>query len=142
MAMSWLDIERLPIARVATDDAFVFVWCPASLLEDAIRIMRTWGFPYKTNLTWDKLVGPGNGYYYRMMHEHLLLGVAPGSPKRFVDRSIESMLRVKRPGKHSEKPTEVHRIVERAIDGLYIELFGRAHVPGWDVFGNQLEPRE
>jgi N6-adenosine-specific RNA methylase IME4 len=141
-AMSWLDIERLPIARVATDDAFVFVWCPASLLEDAIRIMRTWGFPYKTNLTWDKLVGPGNGYYYRMMHEHLLLGVAPGSPKHFVDRSIESMLRVKRPGKHSEKPTEVHRIVERAIDGLYIELFGRAHVPGWDVFGNQLEPRE
>ena len=139
-SMPLADIERLPIARLAMDDAFGFLWSPAALLEDAIRIMRAWGFRYKTNLTWDKLSGFGNGYYYRMIHEHLLLGAAQGAPSHFIDRSIQSMLRVKRPGKHSEKPTEVHRIVERAIDGPYLELFGRKHVPGWDVFGNQLLP--
>jgi N6-adenosine-specific RNA methylase IME4 len=143
-SMSLLDIERLPIAQVAANEAFVFLWSSAGMLEDAMRILRVWGFPYKTNLTWDKLVGPGNGYYYRMIHEHLLLGVAPGAPRHFIDRSIESMLRWKRPGKHSEKPEEVHRVVERAIDGPYVELFARRHVnrPGWDCFGNQLAPRE
>jgi N6-adenosine-specific RNA methylase IME4 len=141
-ALSLPDIERLPIGRLATDDAFVFLWSSAALLEDAIGIMRKWGFPYKTNLTWDKLSDPGGGYYYRMIHEHLLLGLAPNAPRHFNDRSIESMLRVKRPGKHSEKPAEVHDIVQRAIDGPYLELFGRAHVPGWDVFGNQLAPRK
>lgn len=67
--------------------------------------------------------------HFRMIHEDLLLGAAPGAPHHFIDRSIESMLRVKR-WRHSEIPTEVHRIVERAIDGPYPELFGRGHVPG------------
>lgn len=140
-AMSLPDIERLPIAKVALDDAFIFSWCSAAVLEDAIRIMRVWGFPYKTNLTWDKLVGPGNGFYFRMMHEHLLLGVAPRAPTHFLDRSLESMVRAKRPGKHSEKPS-VHELIERACNGPYLELFARKHRPGWDCYGDQLAPRE
>jgi N6-adenosine-specific RNA methylase IME4 len=141
-ALPMSEIERLPVAQLATDDAFLFMWSSAALLEDTIRIMRAWGLPYKTNLTWDKLSDPGNGYYYRMIHEHLLLGLAPNAPRHFIDRSIESMLRVTRPGKHSEKPAEVHRIIERAIDGPYLELFARRRVPGWDCYGNQLAPEE
>ena len=78
-----------------------------------------------------------------MIHEDPLLGVSPGAPRHFNDRAIESVIRVKRPGKHSEKPEEVHRIVERAIDGPWVELFARRHVNqlGWDCFGNQLAPK-
>jgi N6-adenosine-specific RNA methylase IME4 len=142
--LSLLDIERLPIQKVALNDAMVFMWSPASMMKHAIAILEGWGFEYKTHGVWDKLVDFGNGYYFRMIHEDLLLGVAPGAQRHFNDRAIESMIRVKRPGKHSEKPEEVHRIVERAIDGPWVELFARKHVnrPGWDCFGDQLAPRE
>ena len=143
-SLSLPDIERLPIPQVALSDAFVFMWCPATMMKHAIAILEGWGFEYKTHAVWDKLVDFGHGFYFRMIHEDLLLGAAPGAPHHFIDRGIESMLRVKRPGQHSAKPAEVHRLVERAVDGPYLELFARQHVnrPGWDCFGNQLEPRE
>jgi N6-adenosine-specific RNA methylase IME4 len=111
------------------------------LEERGLPLMRVWGFKYKTNATWDKLAsGYGVGSYFRMEHEHLLLGVRPGSPTHFNDDSMSSMIRVKRSRNHSEKPEDAHRIMERAISGHYLELFGRVHVDGWDVFGNQLAP--
>ena len=43
-------------------------------------------------------------------------------------------------GEHSEKPDEVHDIIERALGGKgpFLELFGRKHVDGWKVLGNRL----
>jgi N6-adenosine-specific RNA methylase IME4 len=43
------------------------------------------------------------------------------------------------PGRHSEKPEEVRRRIERLYPGPYLELFGRKTVPGWTVWGNEIE---
>ncbi len=41
---------------------------------------------------------------------------------------------------HSEKPHEIRtRIVQLAGDLWRIELFARHKIPGWDVWGNEVE---
>jgi len=75
------------------------------------------------------------GHYARIQHEHLLLGVR-GKPCRVVDHSISSVIRERR-GKHSVKPAEVYRLIERMYPALpKIELFARNCRPGWTSWGN------
>ncbi len=46
-------------------------------------------------------------------------------------------------GRHSEKPPAVReRIVELLGDRPRIELFARAHVAGWDAWGNEIDERD
>jgi DNA modification methylase/N6-adenosine-specific RNA methylase IME4 len=136
------DIAALPVGRLATDDATLFMWTPHSMLEEAFWVMRCWGFENaRTGAVWDKTDGFGNGFSFRMQHEHLLVGRRPKAPRHFDDRSISSVIHAPRRG-HSEKPGEVHDIIERALGGKgrFIELFGRKRVNGWKVLGNQLPP--
>jgi N6-adenosine-specific RNA methylase IME4 len=138
--MSIEELCVLPVEQVAADDALLFLWCPAAGLEEhGLPLLRAWDLSFKTHAVWDKLTGRyGVGSYWRMEHEDLLLGVRPASPSHFIDDTMNSMLRVKRSRNRSEKQPDAHRIVERPIGGPFLELFGRKHVPGWDVFGNQV----
>lgn len=137
--MTMAEIAALPVPKVATDTAFLFLWCPAALLKDALDVMEAWGFAYKTNAIWEKDKEFGTGFYYRMQHEHLMLGVRSKTPGHFRDKAISSVINAPR-GEHSEKPPKVHSLIERACAGPYLELFGRRHVLGWTVIGNQLPP--
>jgi hypothetical protein len=65
---------RMGVIDLTTADSVLFLWCPPPLLEDAMRVIKAWGFAYKTNLAWDKGCF-GTGFYFRAQHEHLLLGV-------------------------------------------------------------------
>ena len=110
-----------------------------SRIEDALRVMHAWSYAYRTNLTWDKLT-VGVGTYWRMCHEHLLLGVRPNTPGHFDDNTISSIIREKR-RRHSEEAERcTSPLIERATAGPNLELFGRAAVKGWTVCGNQLAP--
>ena len=54
--------------------AHLHLWAPAPLLEDALHVLRAWGFHYKSCFVWTKdQLGMGN--YWRVSHELLLLGV-------------------------------------------------------------------
>jgi N6-adenosine-specific RNA methylase IME4 len=137
LSMPTKDIEALPVARIADDRAFLFLWCPAVCLPEALSVMSAWGFSYTTNMAWHKDGEFGVGYYFRMQHELLLLGRARHAPTHFVDKAISSVLHAPRTA-HSEKPVIVNGIIERATAGPYIELFGRRRVLGWTVVGDQL----
>jgi len=124
--------------RVAPD-AILFLWATAPKLEDALDVMRAWGFRYRTNMAWVK-DGIGTGIWFRGKHELLLLGVR-GSPRppAPADRP-PSVLEAPR-GEHSEKPEAVYEIIERMTPGARrIELFARRRRPGWDALGLELEP--
>jgi len=138
--MKYEELAALKVGDVATDDAFCFLWTSATMFEtQALPLLRAWGFRYKTAACWDKLTGGyGTGAYWRMENELLLLGVREKSQTHFDDPNMSSMIRFKRSMTNSEKPPVVHQMVERAIRGPYLELFGRKRVPGWDVYGNQL----
>ncbi len=131
------EICELPIEKLACENAHLHLWTTNAFLFDAKRVIEAWGFNYKSCLVWVKpQMGLGN--YWRVSHEFLLLGVR--GKLRFSDRSVKSWLELSRL-RHSEKPAEFRKLLERVCDGPYLELFGRQQVPGWTVFGNQVEKR-
>ena len=75
------EICDLPVAAHADEPAHLYLWVPNALLEEGLRVMRDWGFQYKTNLVWYKIRkdggpdGRGVGFYFRNVTELLLFGV-------------------------------------------------------------------
>lgn len=129
------EIADLPIAKLAAENAHLHMWTTNAFLFDCKAIMEAWGFEYKSCFVWVKpQMGLGN--YWRLSHEFMLFGIRGSAP--FGSRSEKSWMECAR-GKHSAKPEQVRRIIERVSPGPYLELFGRMKVEGWTVWGNQIE---
>ena len=131
------EICNLDVKSISSKDSCLFLWGTVPLLPEAFEVMKSWGFKYKTMITWRKIMSLGMGYWLRGQCEHLLLGIR-GSVEPF---------RLQEPNfiqcnvlKHSRKPEEVrNRIVKLFGDIPRIELFAREKTPGWDVWGNEVE---
>lgn len=122
-----------------SDDSvlFLFLWATAPKLLEALQVMESWGFRYRTQAIWDKTL-TGMGYWFRGQHEILLVGTkgkyAPPDPSN----RIPSIITRKR-DKHSRKPEDVHIWIERAFpNARKIELFAREPRDGWAVWGNEV----
>jgi len=129
------DIAALPVAQLALGDAHLHLWTTNAFLFEAKTILEAWGFTYKSCFVWVK-TQMGIGNYWRVSHEFLLFGIRGNCP--FRDHSQMSWLEIPR-SQHSKKPEKVRSIIETVSPGPYLELFGRRAVPGWTVWGNEIE---
>jgi N6-adenosine-specific RNA methylase IME4 len=128
-------IAALPIAELAAENAHLHLWTTNAFIFECQEIMRAWGFTYKSMLIWVKpQMGIGN--YWRVSHEIMLLGIRGRCP--FLNRAQMSWVEAKRTT-HSTKPDVVRQMIEKVSPGPRLELFGRRTVPGWTVWGNQVE---
>lgn len=128
-------LVRLPVKDLAADNAHLHLWITSPFLLDAKQILDAWGFTYKSSFVWTKK-GIGMGNYWRISHEHLLLGVK-GNAKSFKVHNLKSHAELER-SRHSAKPERIRHMIEKASPGPFLELFGRRTAPGWTVFGNQV----
>ena len=141
--MSINDIYNLPIHTISDDDCILFIWVIDPMLPEAIKVIESWGFKYKTvAFTWVKKnkksdnYFTGMGYYTRSNPEMCLLATK-GKPKR-LSKSVRQLI-VSKLQQHSKKPDEIrNRIVELCGDIPRIELFARQRVEGWDCWGNEV----
>ena len=142
--MSTEDICGLPVADICAEDCTLFLWVTFPQLPEALRVMESWGFRYKTvAFVWLKQNRKSPGWFYglgfwtRGNAEICLLGVK-GHPRRRsarVHQFIISPLEA-----HSKKPDETReKIVELMGDLPRVELFARQRVPGWEAWGNEVE---
>jgi len=138
--MTTEDICNLPIESIRARDSVLFLWATVPLIEDAFQVMKSWGYKYKTMITWHKIMSLGMGYWFRGQCEHLLLGVR-GSVKSF--RLQEPNFMQLKALKHSEKPEEFRYLIDRATENMpeqkKIELFARKKVMGWDCWGDEID---
>lgn len=141
--MSLDDIKALPVEQYAANDCCLFLWATMPLLPQAIEVMASWGYAYKTTaFVWIKQnkIQPtlfwGMGYWTRSNSEICLLGTR-GKPKRqYAGVHQVVMSPVER---HSKKPDIVREhIVRLCGDVPRIELFAREQVSGWDAWGNEI----
>ena len=102
---------------------------------EALGLLRTWGFAYKSMFVWCK-PQMGLGHYWRVSHEFLLLGVKGNCP--FLEHDMKSWEIFDR-DRHSSKPEQVRLAVERVSPGPRLELFARDRAEGWTAWGNQIE---
>lgn len=134
-------IAALPVAELADVNAHLYLWATNNHLEDALSVVKAWGFRYVTMITWAK-DKQGLGQYYRGQTEHCIFGVRGRLPYRFKEngkRAQGSTLLVAPRTKHSLKPPQMRAMAELVSHAPRVELFAREHHKGWDVFGNEVE---
>lgn len=138
------ELMSLPVGDIADDNCVLFLWATFPKLEEALKLITSWGFTYKTNaFTWVKLnkkrdtpfMGMGN--WTRSNAEICLLGVK-GKPKR-VNAGVRSTV-LSRLEEHSKKPDSIRdAIVTLMGDIRRIELFARHRTNGWDAVGRDID---
>jgi N6-adenosine-specific RNA methylase IME4 len=132
--MSLEEIEALPVARIANDDAVLWLWTTNAFLEPAFRVARAWGFDYRTLLTWAKnKIGLGD--WLRGQTEHCLM-CSRGRP--VITLTAQSTLLTAPVGEHSRKPDEFYSLVEQVCPTPHfgrVELFSREPRAGWRAWG-------
>jgi N6-adenosine-specific RNA methylase IME4 len=134
-------MKALPIAELAAENCVLFMWMVDWCPQDALDLMRAWGFTHKTTaFTWTKTTENGaefmgQGYWTRANPEDCWLATR-GNPKRlFADvRQLVTAPVME----HSRKPDEIYARIERLVAGPYLELFARRPRDGWVSWGNEL----
>lgn len=147
--MSNEQIAALPVRDVAADDAHLFMWVTNPYLFGGrfssvtpADIAESWGFTYKTMLTWVKTTktgepsGGGLGWFFRGATEHVLYATR-GKAKIAPHRREKNVI-LAPTTRHSAKPTQLMDMVERVTEGPRLELFARASRPGWVSWGNEI----
>jgi len=140
-------LERMNVP--AAKDSIMFMWATFPKMQEALDLMKAWGFEYKTvAFVWVKANTKatdspfwGMGRWTRANAEICLLGVR-GKPKRKgkgVHQLIVEPEIVTDPiMRHSQKPACVRdKIVELMGDLPRLEMFARERTEGWSVFGDQ-----
>ncbi len=128
-------IAGLPVEQLAAAEAHLHLWTTNAFLFDAKRVIEAWGFTYKSCLIWIK-PQLGNGNYWRVSHEFLLLGVRGNLT--FADRTQKSWICAERT-QHSAKPRIVQKLTEQVSPSPRLELFARTQSEGWTTWGNQIQ---
>lgn len=141
------DIISLPVGNLTDGDCVLFLWTTDAHLPLAIRVMESWGMPYKTvAFVWNKKEKSGKQvcYYgkWTMKGTELCLLGAKGKANSLIQsHKVRQLVEVQRDrSNHSGKPSEVRdRIVQLMGDLPRIELFARQKVEGWDSWGNEVD---
>lgn len=133
--MSISEICALDVAVLAHKDCVLFLWTTNAHLRGAFTVLDSWGFEFKTMLTWAK-DRMGTGDWLRGQTEHCLLAVK-GKPTVVIG-SWTTLF----PGKmraNSQKPAEFYSFVESyAPAPRYASLFSRDARDGWDMHGDEV----
>lgn len=141
-------ICRFPLPPLA-DDALLFLWRVASQPEEAMRVVRAWGFVPKSEVVWVKVAKSqptsmpginlafGMGRYVRACHEVCVVAARGRATRLVRDKAVRSVFFAER-GEHSEKPDAIYRLAERLSEGPYCELFARRPREGWLQYGDEL----
>ena len=142
-SMSFREISELPVGDLAVPNSHLYLWVPNALIQEGLRVMKNWGFEYKTNLVWYKVRkdggpdGRGVGFYFRNVTELVLFGVR-GRARTFQPGRTQVNVMSSRKREHSRKPDEIYHIIEECSPGPFLELFARHDRPGWTQWGDEI----
>ena len=133
--MTLTEIEDLPIADLAEQDAHLYVWTFGPYIPEAYRLVAAWGFSPSALLTGCKEpMGLGFGGAFVPTTEHVLFARRGRDVRQA--RWDSTWFPFKR-GPHSAKPEAFLDIVEQVSPGPYLEMFARRQRLGWDTWGNE-----
>lgn len=145
------DMQRIPVARFARKNAILLLWATFPKLDEAIDVMRAWGFELITAVPWVKTVpkqgelAKGIGFWTQSSAELLLIcrrGNAK-APKYGDEAKPDGLIcgqqRVfyARRGAHSRKPLSLIEWIEAYLPGPLLELYARGSRPGWTCIGHE-----
>jgi len=84
--MDLVEIALMPVEEITSKNCICFLWATPPMIQEAIVVLRSWGFKYKTfGFAWVKKTSKGTnkigmGHYSRSNIEVCLIGIK-GKPK-------------------------------------------------------------
>ena len=137
------ELAALPVSDLADTDCALFLWATFPQLPEALRLIRAWGFSYKTvAFVWLKTNRKARTWFYGLgfwtrSNAEICLLATKGHPKRQA-ANIHQLI-VCPVERHSKKPDEARDRIEALMGDLpRIELFARQETPGSEVWGNEV----
>lgn len=151
---------QLAFLRDVSDNATLLLWRVASMQQEALDVLKLWGFKLKSEIVWLKrsIRGKrhfGMGRQVRMEHEVCLIATR-GKGAVVQDKAVRSVLdpdevtddlevfafsgvfSATASREHSKKPEEFFDVIEQLYAGPYVELFARRVRPGWACLGDEI----
>jgi N6-adenosine-specific RNA methylase IME4 len=122
----------------AAEDCVLFLWATVPMLEDALSLIKQWGFEYKSHQVWvkDRI---GTGYWFRNKHELLLVATRGTPPAPAPGTQWESVVQAPL-AKHSVKPEAFAEMITSLFPTVpKLEMFARRQRAGWDSWGAEAE---
>jgi len=132
-------IKSRDVASIAADDCVLFLWATQPMLPQALDVMETWAFTYKSHFIWAKdRIGPG--YWSRNKHEVLLLGTCGNPPCPAQGEQWDSLMEAPRRG-DAEKPEIFLEMIECYFPNVPKIELNRLGPPrrGWDAWCNEIK---
>ena len=138
MKLQDLKLLKPLIDQYADSDCLLFMWATSPHLDQAITLLKEWGFDYATvAFVWNK-ERTNPGFYTMSQCELCLVGKRGKIPKPRGARNMKQLVNSLRE-KHSKKPDQVRLRIEKMFPTQKkIELFARQKYPNWDHWGNEL----
>jgi N6-adenosine-specific RNA methylase IME4 len=144
-------ISQIPVRKWARKDSTLLLWATCPKLDQAIDVMRAWGFSLVTSFPWVKTVpskaelAKGIGFWIYGSAELLLVcrqGKTPAPKYKkgekpdglLVGEKGECVFYARR-GAHSRKPLSLIEWIESYLPGPLLELYARTTRPGWTSWG-------
>jgi N6-adenosine-specific RNA methylase IME4 len=144
--MSPAELQALPVAQLAADNAVLLMWGTGPLLPQAVELVSAWGFEGQTTIPWIKVAssyqGPvadappayGTGFWVRGCTEYFIVATRgevelPEHPGALVAHRT----------RHSAKPEAMQDWAEACWPQFTrrLEMFARRPRAGWHAFGNE-----
>ena len=141
--MSVEEICSLPVKEWTDKNAVLFLWVTCPQLPESFKVMKAWGFEYKTvGFVLLKPKRTGEGYvlgmgYWTRSNVEICLIATKGKPRR-KSKTVSQLIFSPRE-KHSKKPDITRDLIMELMGDLpRLEMFARESTPGWDVWGNEV----
>jgi N6-adenosine-specific RNA methylase IME4 len=138
--MKLADLKKLDVPSLCDEDCLMFMWATSPHLDQAIELLKAWGFSWATvGFVWDKQkVNPG--FYTMSQVELCLIGKRGKIPKPRGARNIRQMVSVMRGNTVPNHRGSKKRIEEMFPEQNKIELFARDEVQkAGTCHGNEVE---
>ena len=151
MSKSQLISMKSIINKIADDNCILLMWTLGSRKDQAIDIVREWGFTYVTEpYSWIKMqngaiidgshgisgkTDHGTGTYTATAKEDIIMA-RKGSVKKFLQERLVPQVIFAEIGGHSAKPKEAMSRIQRTFGDIpRIEMFAREATDGWNATG-------
>lgn len=156
--MTAAEIALIDVPAVCEDDALLALWVPGTHLFEAKKVIDSWGFTYKQNGTWVKVLSEaeerirkdlgkrlrdalkmGMGRLFRQCHETVLLATKGNVYPLLKDKGQRSVMFAENKG-HSSKPEALQDSLEKMFpEARKLEMFARRRREGWTCVGNEID---
>lgn len=142
--MNLKELKELPVHNISQKDCVLLLWTTGPKLPEALELISSWGFRYKTIIKYWRKVDRNNkpicglGWWTRSSME-LLLVATKGHPLRWKKTKKLPQECSEPRRKHSEKPSSIREeIVSFFGKRKRVELFSRHCTPHFDSWGLEI----